>query len=140
LDTFIFQIHNKFFKKYETRLKIASVVSRVDVTICTQCSKSHCNVLQGKLELNCRPSTGKSMQYCMTAVKEIAILPAYGRLLNLPSKAAGQGYWAWLPGMAAGQGCRAWLPGKAAGQGCRARLPCKAAGQGCRARLPGNAV
>jgi hypothetical protein len=43
--------------------------------------------LQGKLAINCRP----------TAVRKLAILPAYGRLLIL---------------------CRARLPGKAAWQGC----------------------
>jgi hypothetical protein len=123
----------------KTRLKITSVLTRVHVSICTQLLRLKLAMscqLRGKRELKvsnaaCRP----------TAVKKLAILPAYGRLLNLIfHKAAGQGCRARLPGKAAGQGCRARLPGKAARQGCRARLPGKAAGQGCRARLPGKAA
>jgi hypothetical protein len=55
-----------------TRLKITSVLTRVQkaISICTLGSKSQ---LQGKHAKNCRP----------TAVRKLAILPAYGRLLRL---------------------------------------------------------
>jgi hypothetical protein len=124
----------------KTRLKITSVLTRAHVSNCTQGSKCcYCRKDGTKLPAKvwnaaCRPP----------AVKKLAILPAYGRLLSLQCfcKAAGQGCRARLPGKAAGQGCRAKLPGpgKAAGQGCRARLSGKAVGQCCRARLPGIAA
>jgi hypothetical protein len=63
-----------------TRLKINSVLTRVHVSICTQGSKTH---------VHCLVYCGKAKKYAMLhacrpkAVKKLAILPAYGRLLNL---------------------------------------------------------
>jgi hypothetical protein len=62
----------KNLKKFKTRLKISLVLTRVQkaISIGTQGSKSQCLFyLQGKLAINCRP----------TAVRKLAILPAYGR-------------------------------------------------------------
>jgi hypothetical protein len=63
-------------KKVKTRLKISSVLTRVqkaNINWYTRLKIAMSCCLQGKLAINCRP----------TAVRKLAILPAYGRLLRL---------------------------------------------------------